>query len=187
MMSPVLDCAPHRATRASLATCLAARAPLVALCVVMGAAGCIELAACSASSATPPVLGDCKGEPDASSASCATSTGGGGASSGGGSDSGSGTPDGGEEIDGGSCGTAGSLLNATNSMCQPCLDTSCCLAASACTGQCSSLVTCPAGAIASCETTYPQGVAAYNDLGACITQFCMMQCPPLPVPTAGDI
>ncbi len=96
-------------------------------------------------------------------------------------------PDGGEAVDGSSCGTAGGLLNATNSQCQPCIETSCCLAASACTGQCLSLVTCPSGSIASCESTYPQGVAAYNDLGACITQSCTAQCPSLPTATAGDI
>lgn len=169
--------------RGLVALAALAAPPLVALRVVVGVAA-IALAACSASSSTPPVLGDCKGGPDAS---CAATTGGGGGSSGGGSDSGSGTADGSEADDAGSCGTAGSLLNATNSQCQPCIDTSCCLAASACTGQCLSLVTCPSGAIGSCETTYPQGIAAYDDLGACIAQSCATQCPALPVATAGDI
>jgi hypothetical protein len=151
---------------------------LVPLCVG------VALAACASSSGGPAVLGDCKGGPDAS---CATSTSGGGGSSGGGSDSGSTSEDGGEVADSGTCGTAGGLLNTSNSQCQPCIETNCCLAAGACTGQCLSLVTCPSSAIASCETTYPQGIAAYNDLGACIARSCPTQCPVLPVATAGDI
>jgi hypothetical protein len=159
---------------------------LLPLCVAAALLAAAAAPACSASSSQPAVLGDCIGKPDAA---CSTPVGGGGGGSGGGGggDSGSTTEDSGEIVDAASCGTAGSLLNATNSQCQPCIETSCCLAATSCTGPCLSLVTCPALAIASCEATYAQGVSAYNDLAACIATSCTTQCPVLPVPTAGDL
>jgi hypothetical protein len=149
----------------------------VPLCLVL-------LAACSSSSSQPAVLGDCVGTADAACSPSMSGGGGGGHGDGGGTTS----EDGGGEIaDAESCGTAGSVLNAANSQCQVCLSTSCCLAAASCTGQCLSLITCPTGAIASCEATYPQGITAYNDLGSCIAQSCSTQCPTLPVSTTGDI
>ena len=143
------------------------RWPRLPLCVEVAISGALLAAAaapaCSASSSQPAVLGDCVGKPDAA---CALPNGGGGGGgSGGGGDSGSTTEDSGEIVDAASCGTAGGLLNATNSQCQPCIETSCCLAATNCTGQCLSLVTCPALSIASCEANFPQGVTAYNDSG----------------------
>jgi hypothetical protein len=147
---------------------------------------CVGLlaAACSVSSARPAALGDCVPTADAS---CSPPISGGGGSTPG--DGGGTTPEdgGGGIVDAGSCGTAGALLSAANGQCEVCIASSCCLAAASCTGQCLSLVTCPTGTIASCETTYPQGIAAYNDLGSCIAQSCATQCPVLPVATAGDI
>jgi hypothetical protein len=151
---------------------------------------CVALAlcaspACSASSGTPPVLGDCKAGPDASCATSSAGGGGGGSGSGGGgSDSGGTTTDGGEE----GCGTAGSMVNGANSACEVCISTSCCMAAAACTGQCLSLVTCATGAgasVATCEANYSQGVAAYNDFGACVATCA--GCPTLPTGATNDI
>jgi len=154
------------------------------LCVAL--AVCVFLA-CSSTSGTPPVLGDCKAGPDASCATSGAGGGGGGSGSGGGSsDSGSSTTDGGDE----GCGTAGSLLNAANSQCEVCISTNCCMAATACTGQCLSLVTCATGAaasVATCESNDPQGVGAYNDFAACIAASCPTQCPTLPTGAPNDI
>jgi hypothetical protein len=153
------------------------------VCAVPLCVAAVVLPACSSSSSGPPVLGDCVAK-----SGCAASSSGGGSGPPGGGDGGTTSDDGGGPIvDASSCGTAGGLLNTQNSQCQVCISTSCCLAASACTGQCLSLVTCPSGSIASCESSYPQGVTAYNDFGACIAQSCSTQCPALPVATAGDI
>jgi hypothetical protein len=80
-------------------------------------------------------------------------------------------------------------VNATNAQCVPCITSSCCLASTACTGQCLQLVTCAqtATGISACEASYPQGITGYNDLSACVTQSCTPQCPTLPTPTTGDI
>jgi hypothetical protein len=154
----------------------------MALCVVLLAV------ACSSSSSTPAPLGDCTSSPDAAACGPPPGGGGGGGSSGGGGgDSGGGTNDDAEPA--GSCGAAGSLLNATNNQCLPCITASCCLASTACTGQCLQLVTCGQSAtgINSCEASYPQGVTGYNDLSACIAQSCTPQCPTLAMSTSGDI
>jgi hypothetical protein len=139
--------------------------------------------ACSSSTSGAPVLDGCTALHDAS---CAVSSSGGGGGGGGG-DSGQTVEDAGDQGDAGSCGSVGGQLNASNPECLTCLSTFCCMAAAACTGQCLSLVTCPAGAIASCESSYPEGVSAYNDLSACLMMSCPTQCPALPTPTAGDI
>lgn len=88
--------------------------------------------------------------------------------------------------DASSCGGAGQLLNAANNQCPVCIEASCCLAAAACTGQCPRLVQCPSGTIASCESLYPEGITAYNDLASCIAQSCASECPSLPLASGAD-
>jgi hypothetical protein len=122
-------------------------------------------------------------------ASCASSGGGGGGGGGSGGDSGEAIDDAGDQGDAGSCGSAGSLLNASNPECLTCLSTSCCMAATDCTGQCQSLLSCAvAGGFASCESTYSQGVVTdYLDLAGCLGSSCTSQCPTLPTTTTGDL
>lgn len=140
----------------------------------------LDGACASSSGGNPAVLGECVSMRDASCS--ANSSGGGGAgSSGGSSDSGTGTGDAAEQ----GCGTAGAALNAANNQCPTCISTYCCLAAAACTGQCLQLLSCSSG-INACETTYPQGISAYNDLSACLTLNCPTQCPTLPMSSPGD-
>jgi hypothetical protein len=123
---------------------------------------------------------------DAACAPNPTGGGTGGSSSGGSGDSGSGAADtGGEPEDAGACGAASSVLNAANNQCPVCISTSCCLAATACTGQCLQLLSCTSG-INACEASDPQGVSAYNDLATCLAQSCTTQCPTLPMATPGD-
>jgi hypothetical protein len=141
--------------------------------------------ACSSSTSGAPVLDGCTALHDAS---CPVSSSGGGGGGGGG-DSGQTVEDAGDQGDAGSCGSAGSLLNASNPECLTCLSTSCCMAATDCTGQCQSLLSCAvAGGFASCESTYSQGVVTdYLDLAGCLGSSCTPQCPTLPTTTTGDL
>jgi hypothetical protein len=146
--------------------------------------------ACSSSSAMPGVLGNCVPSGDASCAANGSSGGGGAGpkDSGGG-----GTQDVEATESGESCGTAGQLLNTLNTECLTCITSgiagglSCCTADQACTGQCLSLVQCPAGSINSCAAQYPSGVPAYDDFANCLANNCGTACPTLPLATTGDI
>ena len=144
----------------------------------------LTVAACSSDTSHPAALGGCKGSADAGCGVNGSS--GGGASGRGQGEGGTGTGDGavaGE--DGGACGSAGSLLNASNNQCLPCVTASCCQAEEACTGQCLDLVQCTAG-INNCAMQFSGGLTAYNDFATCLSRSCPTQCPALPLTTNGD-
>lgn len=145
------------------------------------------LPSCSPSSGAPPALMGCVGR---DGAPCSTGNGGGG---GGGPtttvDSGTTNADAGTEVgDAATCGTATEVLNAPNSQCAVCIDTSCCMVAAACTGPCLSILSCPAMSIDNCASTYAAGLSAYQDLASCISiQNCTSQCGTLPLPSNPDL
>lgn len=147
------------------------------------------LAACSTSSAGPPVLGGCTTSID-SGARCGSGAGagagGGGPGSGGGSDASATLGD----ASAGACGNVAGVgsLATSNTNCAPLLTMYCCAAAAACSDNaaCVALLSCPASEINACEAQDSSGVTAYNDLAACVLTSCTPACPTLPQPTPGD-
>ena len=174
-------------SRSGRVCALAAWATLVGQAVV----------SCSSNSANPPELGDCVRTGDAA---CTTPDPGGGGGSGP-TNGDSGTSDTGTTVSG--CGTAQNLLASQNTSCVPCVlgeaeagGDGCCGADQACSAQtaCTQLVSCMLACGASdttcqnqCESTYPNGVNAYNDFAACLTQNCTPQCPTLPTGGTADL
>lgn len=140
----------------------------------------------------PPALGDCVKTGDAS---CSTPvTGGGGGSGPGGGDSG--VSDSGVLVDGSTCGVAESEIGVTNTTCIPCIETSCCGADTACSGQpaCLALLQCMVACApsdptcpGSCENQNPTGITAYNDFASCLSSSCTApECPTLPTGSISD-
>lgn len=156
-----------------------------AMALAGSAVGVEALTACSSSSAAPPVLGSCTPQHEAG---CAV--GGSGGSTGGGdsglSSSEASTDDSGDDGSSGSCGTADELILGSTPACKSCVDTYCCAASAACTGQCLSLVQCATGQINNCAAQTPGGVSNYDTLAQCLGGApCASQCPALPIPS-GD-
>jgi hypothetical protein len=145
----------------------------------------------------PPQLGNCIPVGD-SGCKGATSSSGGGGSPGGedGGDSGTGEGEGGGVL---GCGMADAFLTPTNvTGCHTCIQTNCCQADTACTGECLNLLQCMLGCqadplteptcIPACTNNSPNGIAAYNDFQACLVAFACegAGCPALPSTNGGD-
>jgi len=147
--------------------------------------------ACSSQSTLPPEMPNCQG---GKGTECSVQPGAGGAGSAGGT---------GEEDSGttttttsttGACGNAGSVLGATSSQCEPCIETgafstngaSCCMAASLCGSACQSIITCTTvmctegnatgACVSNCVSTSPSGATAFNDFELCLADNCS-SCP----------
>jgi len=146
---------------------------------------------CSSNSSRPAELGGCVVTGDAA---CTTPDPGGGGGSGPGGDSGAG--EGGVVQDtAAGCGVAQELLASQNTSCVPCVmgtsgtGNGCCGADSACSAQtaCLNLLQCMVGCSLTdiscqntCENNNPNGVQAYNEFAACLSQNCSPECPTLP-------
>jgi hypothetical protein len=156
---------------------------LVLRCIAIAwAVVTLSVAGCAGDATHPSALGACKDTPDSG---CPTSVGAGAGS--GPSRTDGGAEDAGNQGDAasGACGTAPSLLDTLNNQCVPCATASCCQAAQACTGQCLDLLQCTGG-VNACATRFPAGLAAYDDLAACLARSCPTQCPTLPLTSNGD-
>ncbi|HXN30810.1 MAG TPA: hypothetical protein VN894_03070 [Polyangiaceae bacterium] len=137
--------------------------------------------ACSPSrEKAPPDLGNCIPPPDAA---CAILAGGGGSASGT-AESGAAVEDG---ATAGACGGAESLVMNNNMYCEPCIVSSCCMAAMRCDATCEAVVQCTQpcaqgdlSCVGGCEgnPTWQAGITAYLDFANCVSGACP-SCPTL--------
>jgi hypothetical protein len=141
-----------------------------------------SMVACSSNQPTlPAAYNNCVPPPDASCPGLGNVAGGSSVTSDAGSAAG-GSADGGPIA----CGTV--VISTMNTMCQPCLVASCCIAGEMCSANCEAVLactqTCQMGdttCVQTCESgNYtPADLTAYRDLVNCLAMMCSPQCPAL--------